>query len=102
MSGRDEAFQLSERLSARARSDWEKGVSRTLHQPDEIVELCDYAASVTGLPDEPGRQLLAFTLRSGRQYHVKMQHGRAVEMAELMKEIAADEGPSEPPAEMPE
>lgn len=101
MSGRDDQFGLASRLQARTRADWEKGVRRTLHQPDEIVELCDYAASVTDLPDDPGRQLLAFTLRNGRQYHVKMQHGRAVEMAELMGEIAASEGELQEVADSP-
>jgi hypothetical protein len=111
MSGRDENFRAGQRVRGKVEGEYVRGVERTRDNPDEVVELINFAVGAGGLADDPERIGIRFILPTGRQYIAKMSFLNALDLAGAIRqtvqvasgiEDAGDGsvGPSEGPDEV--
>jgi hypothetical protein len=96
MSGRDEGFTDLQRLQARDRAEFARAIEKARDQPDEVLELHNFAVGAGLLAGESGRQAIRFIVPNGRQVIAKMTHENARGLAEAIeKNIELDAIPEE-------
>lgn len=93
----DDQFGMLARNAARAQAIWEAGIRRATHDPDEVLELHNFAVNAIPIAEDRGKQELVLVTANGRQVKARIAPENARALARQLEENAAlEEAPESP------